>query len=51
MNAKNEMGALDEKHVNHVSPYADPEGHQTLATGQNILHRELQGRHMQMIAM
>ena len=40
MNAENEVG---EKHVNDGSPYVDP--------GQNILHRDLQGRHMQMIAI
>ena len=51
MNAENKTGALGEKHVNDGSPYVDPEDHETMATGQNILHRDLQGRHMQMIAM
>ena len=51
MNADKGTGALDEKHVNDGSPYVDPEGHDTMATGQNVLHRDLQGRHMQMIAM
>ena len=51
MNTKSEMGALDEKRVDDGSPYADPEGHDTMATGHNVLHRDLQGRHMQMIAM
>ena len=51
MNAENEMGALGEKHVKDGPPYVDPEDHETMATGQNILHRDLQGRHMQMIAM
>lgn len=51
MNAENEMGALGEKHVNDGSPYVDPEVRESMATGQNILHRDLQGRHMQMIAM
>ena len=50
MNADNQMGALGEKHVNDKSPYVDPED-RDMATGQNILHRDLQGRHMQMIAM
>lgn len=51
MNAKNETDALGEKRVNDGLPYDDPEGHETVATGQNVLHRELKGRHMQMIAM
>lgn len=51
MNAENEKGALGEKHVNDGSPYGGPEDRETMATGQNILHRDLQGRHMQMIAM
>ncbi|KAL9074478.1 MAG: hypothetical protein Q9161_002266 [Pseudevernia consocians] len=51
MNAENDMGARGEKHVNDGSPYVDPEDREVLATGQNILHRDLQGRHMQMIAI
>ena len=51
MNADNKMGALGEKHVIDGSPNGDPEDRDTMATGQNILHRDLQGRHMQMIAM
>lgn len=51
MSADKEMGALDEKHVNDAPPYVDPEHRDTMATGQNTLHRDLQGRHMQMIAM
>ena len=52
MDAKNETGALGEKRVNDGSSYADPEAHETVAIGQsNILHRDLKGRHMQMIAM
>jgi amino acid permease len=47
---KNETGALGEKQGNDGSPYVDPENGETVATG-NILHRDLQGRHMQMIAM
>ena len=51
MNGKNETGALGEKGVEDGSPYVDPDDHETVATGQNILHRDLKGRHMQMIAM
>ena len=52
MNADNKMGALGDKHVNNDgSPYSDPEDRDTMATSQNVLHRDLQGRHMQMIAM
>ena len=53
MNVDNEMGALGEKHVsvNDKSPYVHSDDREPLATGQNILHRDLQGRHMQMIAM
>ena len=51
MDAKNESGALDEKHVNDGSPYGDPEDLDTVSTSDNVLHRDLKGRHMQMIAM
>ena len=52
MDAKNETGALGEKRVNDgPPPYIDPEDRETAATGQNALHRDLKGRHMQMIAM
>ena len=51
MNTENKMGALDDKHVNDGPPYVDPEDREPMTTGQNILHRDLQGRHMQMIAM
>ena len=58
MNANNETDALGEKHVNdtekHVSngsPYVDPETGESGAASHNILHRDLKGRHMQMIAM
>ena len=37
----------DEKHHNQY----DPEDGVSVASGQNQLHRELKGRHMQMIAM
>ena len=51
MSADDKMGALGEKHVNDGSQYVSPEDPETIATGQNVLHRDLQGRHMQMIAM
>ena len=51
MNADNKMGALGEKHGNDGSPDVDPEDRETMATSQNVLRRDLQGRHMQMIAM
>ena len=51
MNTKNETNALGEKHVDDIPVYGDPEDRDTVATGQNILHRDLKGRHMQMIAM
>lgn len=51
MNTKNETNALGDKHVHDGSPYVDPEDRETVITGQNILHRELKGRHMQIIAI
>ncbi|KAM0799394.1 AAT family amino acid transporter [Usnea florida] len=45
------MGALGEKDVHDGSPHVDPEDREMMGTGQNILHRDLQGRHMQMIAI
>ena len=52
MDAKNETGALDEKRINDgLPPYVDPEDGGTVATGHNVLRRDLKGRHMQMIAM
>jgi hypothetical protein len=44
MEAKTETSGLGEKH-------ADPEHGQIVVTGENVLQRKLQGRHMQMIAM
>lgn len=44
MEAKPDTSGLGEKH-------ADPEQGETVVTGENVLHRKLQGRHMQMIAM
>ena len=66
MNLKNETNALGEKHASDVPAYEpaklgeherggpfsiDPEDHTIVATNQNLLHRDLKGRHMQMIAM
>ena len=51
MSDEKDLGALGEKHVNDGSPNLDPDDREMMATGQNILHRDLQGRHMQMIAM
>ena len=53
MSAKNETGLFDEKHVNDGTPppYVDPGDRDSVATGANVLHRDLKGRHMQMIAM
>lgn len=51
MDAKNESNAFGEKHVNDIPAYGDLEESGVVATSQNILHRELKGRHMQMIAM
>lgn len=39
----------DEKHVSNKQ--YDPEDGTSLVGSQNTLHRELKGRHMQMIAM
>jgi amino acid permease len=51
MEAKNGHSVPSEKHLGDGSPYGSPEDHDSLATGQNVLHRSLKGRHMQMIAM
>ena len=45
------MNADNEKHGNDGPSYIDPEDRETLVAGQNVLHRDLQGRHMQMIAI
>lgn len=50
MDAKN-PNALGEKQFGDASPRDSNDDHESLATGQNTLHRELRGRHMQMIAM
>ena len=41
--------ALGEKHYQDGSP--DPADRESLAQGENTLHKSLKGRHMQMIAM
>jgi len=66
MSLKNETNALGEKDVNEVPAYqpatlgehargrqfsVDPEDRAMVAADQNMLHRDLKGRHMQMIAM
>ena len=57
MNYNNENDAHGEKYVNDGSPHKsgsfspDPEDQGQVVTGQNHLHRDLKGRHMQMIAM
>lgn len=51
MDAKNPHTALGEKHFHDASPVDSPEDRESIAAGQNQLHRELKGRHMQMIAM
>ncbi len=66
MSLKNETNTLGEKQGNDVPDYQpatlgdhargrqfsiDPEDHAMVQTDQNLLHRDLKGRHMQMIAM
>lgn len=66
MSLKNETNALREKPANDVPAYepatlgahargrqfsVDPEDHAMVTADQNLLHRDLKGRHMQMIAM
>jgi amino acid permease len=66
MSLKNETNAIGEKHANGVPAYEpaklgdhargrqfsiDPEDRAMVETDQNMLRRDLKGRHMQMIAM
>ena len=51
MDLKHENNAFAEKVGHDGSPYGDPEHQPDVAIGQNQLHRDLKGRHMQMIAM
>ena len=58
MNHHAESDLYDEKHANDIAKRApngkfggDPENHAVVVADQNALHRELKGRHMQMIAM
>lgn len=66
MSIKHETGTPGEKHANDVPTYEpatlgqhargrqfsiDPEDRAMVAADQNMLHRDLKGRHMQMIAM
>ena len=52
MNPEKEYDAHGEKLAHDGQPpYTGPEGHEDLLVGKNALHRDLQGRHMQMIAM
>ncbi len=66
MSVKNETNAPDEKiatdvpargpgsfsdHVRGRQFSVDPEDHALVIADQNLLHRDLKGRHMQMIAM
>ena len=66
MSLSNENNALGEKPANGVPAYepatlaqnargrqfsTDPEDRAIMTSDQNLLHRDLKGRHMQMIAM
>ena len=43
--------AEEEKHIGNGHPYDEPIDPVGANSGENILRRDLQGRHMQMIAM
>ena len=47
----NESDSPGEKHAGDAGLFADPEGANFPVAGENVLHRDLKGRHMQMIAM
>lgn len=50
--AEKEYDGRAEKHANDGPPYVGPEDNdEHVVVGKNALHRDLQGRHMQMIAM
>lgn len=67
MNHHNDSNGFGEKQANDVPAYqsgahekhdtpggqfnTDPEGRGIVVSGQNALHKDLKGRHMQMIAM
>jgi amino acid permease len=52
MNTHNENDLPAEKGITEKSPYGgDLEDPADMSVGGNALHRDLQGRHMQMIAM
>lgn len=60
MSLKHDSNSLGEKDGHNVPKYEsgvlgqptrDPEDHSVVIAGENVLHRDLKGRHMQMIAM
>jgi len=52
MEAQKVHGIVGEKHgSDDLSPSGRPADLESLNVGENKLHRELKGRHMQMIAM
>lgn len=51
MEPKTEPDGYEEKQVQDGTASDDPERHTPVAVGENELHRELKGRHMQMIAL
>ncbi|MDI1489123.1 MAG: hypothetical protein OHK93_008401 [Ramalina farinacea] len=52
MDTKDGSDVLAEKRIDDGSPpYLDREDHESVSPSQNVLHRDLKGRHMQMIAI
>jgi amino acid permease len=52
MESQKVHGVVGEKHhSDDVSPNGRPADLESMTVGENKLHRELKGRHMQMIAM